>query len=297
MTILYLSDRIFNCGENMGKRYIERKQKKTPYTLATQAYKEKKYGEFIKKASKYLERMPSDVEMRFMRAKSYRKLDCFDEAIFDLKYILNHSLNQHALTELYYLYYYLNMYEEAIDLLPLIYKTKCINSYSVAISELVMKKQLGCATKPKEGYKCDYIMSQVYDYKPELALQLLSNYTIEGNKDKSCFNNNINIDSLFNIVRENIKNSKKANVDEILEVHYFAIQNVGVYNDFICNFIKVVVVPGTDNIVTMYPAPTVDVKYLSNLYCEYDKILKKNQSSRQKQISQIDKFNKKYNRV
>lgn len=281
----------------MGRRYKERRQKKTPYFLTKQSFKEKKYGEFIVKATKYLERVPQDVEMRFMRAKSYRKLNRFDEAIEDLKYILDKGINNHALTELYYIYYYRNMYKDAIELLPLMYKTKCINSYSISISEMVMKKQLGYNINLKEGYKCDYIKSQIYEYNQDLALQHLSKHINPSDNEISIFNDNININVLFDAVRKNIKNSQKVNKEEILEVHYFAVPNVGTYNGINCNFIKVVVVPQTNNIITMYPVESTDVEYLTNLDCNYDMLFKKDNKSKVKSMSQIDKFNRRFNRV
>ena len=48
----------------------------------------KKYSTFEKEATKYLNNYPSDVNLRFMRARAYRKLSKFNEAIEDLKYIL-----------------------------------------------------------------------------------------------------------------------------------------------------------------------------------------------------------------
>lgn len=285
----------------MGRRSTERRKIKTDYALISQLYFDKKYDTFISEATKYLQVHQNDIEMRFMRAKAYRKLNYFDEAIKDLKYILEIKVNNYALAELYFIYYYLNMYVEAIKLLPLVYETRCISAYSAYISELIMKKKLGISMKFKKGNKCDYITSQVTNYTVKEALNhITTNHSIigdngEANKEKSYFNDNINLEYLFQIIRSSIKNSKKVNKDEILEVHYFAVANVGVYNDNNCNFIKVIVIPNTNNIITMYPTNSIDDGNVSNL--EFDGDLLFNKKQKIKTMSQIDKFNKRYGRV
>lgn len=258
-------------------------------------FRNKKYNEVIKSSSKYLEVLPDDISVRFMRAKSYRSLCKFDEAIEDLKYNLSIKYNEHSLTELYFLYYYLNRYQEAIELLPLVYKTRCINAYSVSISELVMKTQLGIDMKVTKGDKCDYIRSQIFSYSTIDALNHIHEHSLVESIDpiKSYFNKDIDLDYLFKVVRDNIDNSKKYNTEEILELHYFAIPNVGYQGNNICNFIKVVVIPNTNKIITMYPVVSVDYDCLIDI--DFDKLFKR-EPQRVKRISQIDKFNAKYKR-
>lgn len=260
-------------------------------------YKKGKYNDVIKLASKYLEFLPSDQMVRFMSAKSYRKLHKFDMAIEDLKYGLKREYNEHYLTELYFLYYYLNKYEEAIDLLPHLYGSRVINPYSVVISELVMKKQLGIDIRTKKGDKCDYIKSQIIDYNPDKALKHIQEHFITTSEDKtkSYFNNNIDLDYLFKIIKTNIDNKKKVNTDEILEVHYFSISNIGNFKNNVCNFLKVVVIPNTNDIITMYPTCEVDYDYITEINIDYSKLLKR-EHSKVKRMSQIDKFNARYNK-
>lgn len=258
-------------------------------------FKERKYSEVIKLASIYLESFPNDQIIRFMRAKSYRSLCKFDEAIEDLKYNLSVKYNEHSLTELYFLYYYLNRYQEAIELLPLVYKTRCINAYSVSISELVMKKELGIDVKVSKGDKCDYIRSQIFNYSTTSALTHIQGHIPTETEDfsKSYFNKDVDLEYLFKVVRENINSSKKYNTEETLELHHFAIPNVGYQGNNICNFIKVVVIPNTNKIITMYPVVSVDYDCLIDIDC--DKLFKR-EPQRVKKISQIDKFNARYKR-
>lgn len=100
---------------------------------------------------------PNDVQVRFMRDKVYIHLNRFDECIEDLKYNLSFDDQNYSLNELFYVYYYLNMYQEALEFLPELYERKNIQPYSLSIAELVMKKQLGLEVSLKKGARCDYI--------------------------------------------------------------------------------------------------------------------------------------------
>lgn len=290
MTTIIFFVNISSCGDIM----VEKHERKNMYIRIKKLFKDKKYSSYEKEATKYLEKYPNDVIVRFMRARAYRKLNRFDEAIEDLKYNLRLEDNDHSLLELYFIYYYLNRYEEAIELLPLLYQNRPINAYSVSISELVMKKQLGIDVKVRKGEKCDYIRSQIFNYSTDLALSHLDKHINRSEENISYFNENININALFNLVRKNIKNSKKVNTEEILEIHYLGISNVGTFNNEPCNYLKVVVVPNTTNIISMYPTNNVDYNYVSNIEFEHNELFNKTEE-KVKRMSKIDKFNKRYN--
>lgn len=272
---------------------LEKQIQKDFYFRIKNLYLNKKYSTFEKEATKYLDRYPSDINLRFMRARAYRKLGKFNEAIQDLNYILKLGYNDHAILELYFIYYYLNMYKEALELLPLIYEKRPINAYSVSISETVMKKELGMEIKLKKGARCDYIRGQILNYSTEEAINHLNKHINSTEENISCFNEGIDIKYLFDIVRQNIDSSKKVNTEEIMEIHYFGIGNIGISNNTPCNFIKVVVIPNTNNIISMYPTNNVDYNYVSNIEVDYDKLFKRD--NKVKTMSRIDKFNKKYN--
>lgn len=115
--------------------------------------------------------------------------------------------------------------------------------------------------------------------------------------NKSYFNENLDIEYLFKLIRKSIDNSKKCNIDSHLEEHYFAIPNVGYsMSGNLCNVIKVVVVPNTNNIMTMYPTDKYIENNLCNLECDYDKLFKV-EKPKVKTMSRIDKFNQRYKRV
>ena len=266
--------------------------KKGFYIKIRNLFKSNKYDTFIKEANEYLSLFPNDVQVRFMRAKVYRHLNRFDECIEDLKYNLSFDDKEYSLTELFYVYYYLNMYKEALEHLPKLYEIKNIQPYSLSIAELVMKKQLGLEVNLKKGSRCDYIKEQIFDYNEDAAFEHISEHKY--NKEEKCrFNDNINLNYLFDLIRNNIDNTKKVNTEEILEIHYFGVSNIGYIENNICNFIKVVVIPNTNKIIRMYPTDEVDSNHITNIEIDYDKLLMR--KNKEKTLSRIDKFNKKYN--
>lgn len=281
----------------MGKnKYNEKGYRGYIISNISNLFKNGKYSDVIRLSTKYLKQVPNEQNVLFMRAKSYRNLGMFDEAIKDFKTNLNFEYDSYSMFELYYLYYFLNKYEEAIELLPILYKEGIIKAYSLSISELVMKTQLGIDMKVKKIDKHDYIKSQILDYNDDLAIEHIKEHLNPNVEDssKSYFNNNLDLEYLYWLIRNSINNENKVNIDEILEAHYFAISKIGFHNGNACNYLKVVVVPNTNKIITMYPINDVGNGYIAPLDIDYDKLFKK-ETCKVKRISQIDKFNKKYN--
>ena len=272
-----------------------RNEQKNRLLKIRELYINKKYEALIKEANIYLNIYPNEINVRFMRAKAYRKQEMFKEAIKDLKYNLSLEDNEHSLVELYYLYYYLNMYKEAIELLPKLYDSRSIIATSLVISEKIKKKSLGIPVKTREN---NYTINQINNYSDEAAIEHIKLHTedVQNNdvKKRSRFKENINIKYLYDIVRKSINNAKKANVQEILEVHYFAISNVGYSDNNTCNFIKVVVIPSTNNIISIYPVDDIlDSKFM-HLECDRNKLFEKKEE-KVKTKSRIDRFKERYN--
>lgn len=272
------------------------------YVEIRDLFNNRKYKAVIKVATKFIDMYSSETNVIFMRAKAYRNLEMFDESIKDLKYILTYinKDNEFALTELFYLYYYLNMYKEAIELLPVLYKNGSINAYSLSIAEIIMKNSLGMDTDncAKHSKHLDYIKNQILSYTDEALLNHI-NVHVESDEEsnKAFFKENINLKYLIEVVKENLKTSKKINTEEMFELHYFGISNIGYdksnYNSYDC--IKVVVVPNTSNIITMYPVNDEFITYATPLIYDYGKMFGE-EKQKVKSISQIEKFNRKFKR-
>lgn len=264
------------------------------YTRLISLYKSGKYKAFLRLSDKFLCYCNNDRNISLMRAKSYRALEMYHEALNELLKSIEYKDNQFAILELYFLYYYLNMYKEALKLLPMLYGKEGIKGHSLAISELVMKKELGMNCDFKAGDRCDMIKNQIINYNKDVALDHISDHLVTSNSEinHAYFNESIDLEYLFNTVRGQLNSKNKANKRDILEVHYFSILNIGSNNGELYNSIKVVVVPNTNNIITMFPTNEVDVNHIVPLMYDYNKLFKG--KSKVKTKSQIDKFYNKY---
>lgn len=269
------------------------------YNLISKLYENRKYKEVVDKVNKYInigfENEAYAHNLKFLRAKSLRYLGKFEEAIKDLKELsVIETDRSYSKLELFYIYYFLTRYEEALKLLPELYlmKNKYVSNYTLFIAELVMKKQLGISVDFKRGTKSDYIKEQIIKYDEGKTLEHIKSHARyeESHNKHSCFSDGVNLNYLTECVKKDLKNNKKANIIDILEVHYFAVPGIGYDTNNLCNYIKVVVVPNTTNIITMYPYAYIEVDNVNLLNCDLSKLF-----NREKNTSRIDKFNNKFN--
>lgn len=253
------------------------------YLYIKELNSKEKYKEVVKYADKYFEfndnNMKQYNKVLFMKAKSLRMLERFDECI-DILEKQSEKKDMFFTMELFFVYYYLNRYEDALKLLPTLYEypNKDFKNYSLSIMETVMKKQLGLFVSYSNDEYGANIKKQILKYDEAHAIETIkmrktyseSNYL---NKDGiTYFNENVNVDYLFNCTKNNLKNNKKLNINEIFDIYYFLVPNIGLYNNDICNAIKVVVCPNTTNIITLYPVSTIDINNVPILNCDFDKL-------------------------
>ena len=90
----------------------------------------------------------------------------------------------------------------------------------------------------------------------------ITNEENESDDTHSKYKENTDLKYLIRCVKEGLKTSKKANVEDIFEIHYFYVPNIGVYKNEMCNFLKVLIVPNTSNIITMYPDRNIEYECL-----------------------------------
>lgn len=276
------------------------------YNLIVELFKVKKYKEVVDKVDKYINmgftNRRSIYNMKFLRAKSLRYLGRFDEAIKELKELINEPMDKaFSKLELFFIYYYLHRYEDALKLLPDLYETngKYLSNQSLSIAELVIRKNLGLPASFRKGSKSDYIKSQIVNYNEQIALEHINEHINENisyeelHHEHSLFNKNVNINYLFECVKNNLKNSVIINDNNLLSAYCFAVPGIGYDSNSICNYMKVAVVPNTTNIVAMYPFAYVETDDVNMLDCDLDKLF--NRSKEEKSTSRIDRFNNRFN--
>jgi len=261
-------------------------------------FSNKKYKEVVKYSEKYIKVVKNNkhtIDVKNLKARALRNMGNFDEALFELEELFKESYNKYTNLSLFYLYVYMGQYEKALNLIPYLYQDQLIKAHSILMVELYLKKALGISVNCKKGSRSDYLKGQILNYKEEDFVKHINIHVLnDENKSDgahSKYRENINIQYLIDLVKEGLKISKKANVEDLFEIHYFYVPNIGVYKNEVCNYLKVLIVPNTLNIITMYPDRNIEYEY-NALDCDYNVLYKK---EKQKTISRIDKFNKKYN--
>lgn len=119
-----------------------------------------------------------------------------------------------------------------------------------------------------------------YNLKKAISHIVINHYNYCANKSR--FSEELDIKKLMPYIQEQIKN-KRPDIEDFADVYYVNYKDVGTSVDgTTVDNIRVVTVPLTKNIITMYP--------YSNI-----KVQKKEEQPKVKRMSQIEKFNKKYN--
>ncbi len=273
--------------------YLDYHRISVQYRSLKALFRNRRYSEYITEASKILDKYPSETDIRLLRARAYRYLKMYDESRKDLEYILTADENFSVVGELYLTYYKLKMYREALKLQPEIYKLRCIERGKASFCEYVMRQSLGLPIMEKTN---DYNKLQVLNYDEEASI---SHVKDRNNSEKpiSKFNPKLDISFLYYAVKENIAKLEPIDKLDCFDTYIFAVPNVGVLTSgTMCNFIRVLVIPGTKNILDI--APIVDVIDCTDVFCldcsMSDLFGKGIQRNNQKQI---EKFNRRYKKA
>lgn len=265
------------------------------YRNLIEIFKKRKYSLYVKKSTKFLEYLPNEIHIKFMRALSYRSLFKFDEAIEEFKKILEISDDIHTKMELFKTYYFLNMYEKALEMIEDLYD-KYNRTNKLYIMELIMRKQLNKPIYDKHNLGSTYLVKQIMLYsKKKLICKIYDDKVVDYIKKESIpIPENININVLIQKMVYLIDNSKKALVFDAFEVHTFSLSNLGFSNNNVCNYIEAYVIPNTKNIVSIMPTLYPKSNFIYDLNIYRDKIFKEEPKEKVKRISQVDRFKNRY---
>lgn len=133
---------------------------------------------------------------------------------------------------------------------------------------------------PKQDYK--YTEKQIVDYSEDKAIKYIGELHTE-NDALSVFGDDININTLFYQVKANIKNITP-NISSLLDEYILTVPNVGYGPTGATDKIKVLCLPNTDSIITMYPINQNGSKPVEE----------ERPKAAIKRMSQIEKFNARY---
>jgi len=147
--------------------------------------------------------------------------------------------------------------------------------------ELYLKGMMGqsCEVEPR----C-YIETLLIDYDYDLVIEHINKHK-EPDETKishTIFNENIDTYELYNYALDQINEENYLN-NSFNDAYVFKYEGVGYSNTKELNYVKVVTIPNTKKIITMYP-----YDYIVNLKT------KEKDKTKIKKTSRIDKFNQKY---
>lgn len=147
-----------------------------------------------------------------------------------------------------------------------------------------------------------------YDYDENLnhVINKHSYYSYKENTDSdhTIFNQDIKIENLFSRITEELKFiPRKTAIDTFIitydprynDVYFFKTPNCGYSLDSdetVCDYVKVITVPFTNNIISMFPCSTIPSTITPIEFPDYDDI--KIKVKTQKTLSQIDKFHQRW---
>ena len=117
------------------------------------------------------------------------------------------------------------------------------------------------------------------------------NFDVE-NPNPAIFTPDFPMDNIIDEIKKYIPSNKRMFLGYFDDAYYFKYDNCGRVNNKLVNYIKVICFHNTVNFITMYPTsegeklPVIDLNYLKE----------KDDHIKVKTMSQIDKFNKRFNR-
>ena len=198
-----------------------------------------------------------------------------------------------AILELIKIYIIEKKYNEAKKMLEFI--TSYDDIYPTTIEQI--KTIINMNTIPNyESNSKKYSIKQLLNYDKNLLKEHLDKHiekedssTIEGKINKL-----IDIDNLINTVVVKINNQDR-DYNDIFDIYYVEYKGIGKINNEEVNYLEVIVIPDTKNILTMYPAKIPNYFHKTMSYHDI-KNKEECENVKVKRKSQIEKFNERYNK-
>lgn len=186
------------------------------------------------------------------------------------------------------IYCYLDKFEDVI---------KFLNTYTYYLEIqrfkyilYIAKIKLGLYKKNNNtGYKCN----QLLNYSESEFLKHITKH-LESNigESVSTFNESFDVEKVFKEVKKYIQNGKCYYYECYSDSYIFKFDNCGMFDNKNTNYFIVVTFHNTPYLISMYPCSNTS----SNLEYVDLNYLKETENKNIKRLSQIDKFNKRFNK-
>lgn len=212
-------------------------------------------------------------------------LKLLEKTIEDTGYISDRVTSSLLLLADLYIYY--KQYDKAYQALNT-YAQQSINKNQMALDVgfTFLASKTGM---PYENVNETYIIKQIKNYSYEEALKHISKHSLEdeSKQQHTVFNPNINI---YNLMQEVQSKLTKSNLDNVGAIDRYIIDYPNVSLNQYVNKLIICTIGGTKNIIVCYPCNDYN-----NSLLELDDEIEVESSPKVKRLSQIEKFNKKYN--
>jgi len=197
--------------------------------------------------------------------------------------------------ELVYLYVHQGRFDEARE-----YLDYALNTHNSSVKKRAEKIEIYLDRLEDKFISPDrlqgYMNNQLFNYSKESALEHIKGHTKEdtSGREKTVFNDKVDIKKLYDQVYEEIKSMKPLDYD-VCDTYILKKEDIGRIGIEQANYMAVSTITGTKDIITMFPVETYKYNTKDVFYddqsIEDDNTLEK---EKPKTYSAIDKFNKRY---
>lgn len=239
-------------------------------------------------------RLINKIDIDDIRNVYLGRLELIKQNYLEAEILLTNVINNYSFKidkYLTYANYYLiitkfrqKKYEETLVLINNLNNIKRLSDNykrDIKLLKFYINNILGKAVFPSR-----YSEKQVISYSKKNAIKHIVDHHFNDN-NKSTFNDEKEIEEIYDYVRDNINSSQKL-ISGFLDRYIIDFpKDIGTDNNRKLRSVTVVCIPDTDNILTMYP-----YRYEQILD---DSLIENSNKIKVKRLSQIEKFNKKYN--
>lgn len=249
---------------------------------------------------------PDSIRLKYRLANIYNNMGRFEEALMILDKIPDFELNVNY--EKVKSYVFLNDFENALRELDKMYDIISNSGMEMSKSHLVNleKVYMLCLDKIEvlnEDYVPNfpgnrYFLKQLFHYNDAdfvINLEYIRDKHLE--KNRLTFKEDIDLRLLVSEIRDAIVSANRVSWNNSFDdEYYFYYPNTNSYNDCKINLITVKAILGTDKLLYVFPTTSfIDEENINYYDFKSNKVVEEKPMILEKRMSQIDKFNKKYN--
>ncbi len=255
--------------------------------------KEYRLDEAISGFQKYLEVYPKDIAAYNFYADALiraNNLDMAELVLSEASKLFNEETSDKAKKSYYLVLIKLLLHQKKYQ--------KCFNvmrkckkytdgQYSYNSLILFLKKKLKLLKE--EDLKQDiYSLRQIVSYNEEEVLKYIKNTTL--NYNVICFKENFPLEDVYERIRQMLPLGSKMIKDVLTDTYIFKYDANGHVKGKLVDYIEVITLADSNEIIKMYPYENREKRNFTDLNPNLDEV------SRIRRISQIEKFNQRYNR-